>query len=296
MNVIDMKCAPSKKFADGSCFSLESLRKIASAYNKKNPNKSTHINTNMSKNKLVEAITNVFKNKCNDQACWLRDEIVLEINDNEIHENTFRPEGPDGKYAWLSTLDINNVITQYHEIHKDFLFLGAVPYDFEELPVLELHHDNLFNTYYNDGKHRIGMVINLDTHNMSGSHWVALYANLHNNQVYFFDSVGKKPGKRIRKFVNKIVKYLYNKDNPNQKLNINSILNRIKNNKNSKIQQLNNIDIKYNYIQHQFDNSECGVYSINFILRLIDGESFENIITNITRDEAMNTNRLVYFR
>ena len=221
-----------------------------------------------------------------------------------MRQKTFNEKGLDyvSELALQNCRDLVTIIKWNEEMGiklfrmSSDLFPWATFYDFEELPVLELHHDNLFNTYYNDGKHRIGMVINLDTHNMSGSHWVALYANLHNNQVYFFDSVGKKPGKRIRKFVNKIVKYLYSKNNPNQKLNINNILNRIKNNKNSKIQQLNNIDIKYNYIQHQFDNSECGVYSINFILRLIDGESFENIITNITRDEAMNTNRLVYFR
>ena len=30
------KCAPSKKFENGSCFSLESLKLIASKYNEKN--------------------------------------------------------------------------------------------------------------------------------------------------------------------------------------------------------------------------------------------------------------------
>ena len=27
-------------------------------------------------------------------------------------------------------------------------------------------------------------------------------------------------------------------------------------------------DIRYNTVQHQFNNSECGVYSINFVIRL----------------------------
>ena len=58
----------------------------------------------------------------------------------------------------------------------------------------------------------------------------------------------------------------------------------------------NNYDVRYNKKQHQFKNSECGVYSMNFIIRLLNGETFDNIIGNITKDEAMNECRQVYFR
>ena len=54
--------------------------------------------------------------------------------------------------------------------------------------------------------------------------------------------------------------------------------------------------IKYNKIRHQFKNSECGVYSINFVVRLVGGESFEDITNNITNDEKMNGCRKAYFR
>ena len=63
------------------------------------------------------------------------------MNDDDILNNTFRPEGPSNRYEWLSTTDINDVINQYQNKHKDFIFLGAVPADFEELPVLGI--DNL---------------------------------------------------------------------------------------------------------------------------------------------------------
>jgi hypothetical protein len=67
------------------------------------------------------------------------------------------------------------------------------------------------------------------------------------------------------------------------------------------LKQINNLigggfDIRYNHIQHQFNNSECGVYSINFIIRLVGGESFDSVINNITKDEEMNANRKIYFR
>ena len=39
------------------------------------------------------------------------------------------------------------------------------------------------------------------------------------------------------------------------------------------------LNVEYNRNRHQFKNSECGVYSINFILRLLEGESFEDYKT-----------------
>ena len=58
---------------------------------------------------------------------------------------------------------------------------------------------------------------------------------------------------------------------------------------------LKDFDIRYNKIRHQFKNSECGVYSMNFIIRLLNGESFNAITQNITKDDDMNECRKVYF-
>ena len=54
--------------------------------------------------------------------------------------------------------------------------------------------------------------------------------------------------------------------------------------------------IRYNKKQHQFKDSECGIYSINFVVRLAGGESFDDITNNITKDEKMNLCRETYFR
>jgi hypothetical protein len=299
------KCAPGKDFTDGSCLTLESLQKIAENYNKTNTDK---ININLDKAELVKELETKLKNQCNEQTCWLRLDIIKKLEDEDIENNTFRPKGPTKKYEWLSTNHINDVVEQYMNVHKDFLFLGAVPYDFDDLAVLGISNLNFANIE-KEGKHKIGMVINLDEHYKSGSHWVALYADLQKNQIYFFDSVGKVPGKRIRKFVNRVTKYLYNKKY-HKNLPINDIISKLKAikktkgniNKNDPLaMHLKNllggeIDVRYNMKQHQFENSECGVYSINFIVRLVSGESFDNIVNNITSDEMMNKNREEYFR
>jgi Ulp1 family protease len=46
-----------------------------------------------------------------------------------------------------------------------------------------------------------------------------------------------------------------------------------------------------NNVRHQFKNSECGIYSIHFILKLLEGQSFEDISNNIINDDDMEQNR-----
>jgi hypothetical protein len=300
MDELNNKCAPSKNYTDGSCFTLESLKNIANKYNEINEDK---IIINDDKSMMVKQLENKLSNECSTQTCWLKLDIVKELKNEEINVNTFRPIGPKGKYEWLSTTHINDVVSQYHNKYPEFLFLGAVPYDFEDLPILGISTIN-FDNLKSKNKTKIGMVINLDEHYKNGSHWVALYTDLIKKQIYFFDSYGKKPNKRIRKFVNKIVNYLYN-SNENKNISIGSLLkyiNKIENIKKKKkymnllANKLNNYDIRYNKIRHQFDNSECGVYSMNFILRLVKGETFDYITNNITLDDDMNECRNTYFR
>lgn len=302
---MDDKCAPGKSFNEGSCINLETLKNIAD-----NLNNEKNLDIDITKNKkdLVDELDKNFKNEfdCDNQLCWLNQSFVKRIKNEELSKYTFRPEGPNKKYDWLSTTNINDVIEQYENNISDFLFLGAVPYDFQELRQLELgeelNFDDVINGKINDNskKHqkinKMGMVINLDPHYKSGSHWVALYNDFEKNQIYFFDSFGKKPKKKIKKFINKLTKYMYKKKY-NKKLNINKLIGDLKNNNKSKeIENLLNFDIQYNNIQHQFENSECGVYSINFLIRLANGESFKDITNNITDDKKMNNCRKTYFR
>ena len=291
----NQKCAPSKKYVNGSCFDIKDLKLIAKSYNERK-NVKNKININVEKEDLVNQLENKLKNVCDDQICWLRQDFVKKINSEEISKNTFKPIGPKGKYEWLSTTNINDVVEQYMSVHKDFIFLGAVPIDFDDLPILGLADLN-FKELQGGGKDKLGIVFNLDEHYKSGSHWVALYADLNKNQVYYFDSYGKKPEKRIRRFVSRIVKYLYDKEY-HKTLEIKNVINELKGGNINKetFTELRKFDINYNKVRHQFKNSECGVYSINFILRLLDGQKFKHVSLNKTYDDKMNANRKEYFR
>ena len=277
------KCAPNKKYQDGTCFTLDNLHLLAKNYNKLYNDK---INITNDKKQILKELTNKMKVKydCMDQACWLKTNIVNNTGDEDIKKYTFRPDGPKKQFEWLSTRDIDKVMAQYERKYTNFTFLGALPNDFEELPFLGIYDINLSEVKKETPI--LGAVINLDVHTQSGSHWVALYANLNENRIYYFDSFGKKPGKRIRHFTNRILNYMHNKNK--EKINTKDFLKEYK--------FSDKYDIRYNKKQHQFKNSECGVYSMNFIIRLLHGEDFDSIVDNITNDDEMNKCRNAYFQ
>jgi hypothetical protein len=284
-------CAPGKDMKEGSCYTLTDLLLITKSYN--SIYKKDKILIKKDKKYLLKNLLSKMNNKYNcknSQSCWINTNVVKKLNNREIEKNTFKPKGPKKQYEWLSTSDINNVMSQYEKKYNNFKFFGAVPYDFEELPGLDIYNLN-FNDLANKKINKFGTVINLDEHTSNGSHWVSLYTDLNKNQIYFFDSFGNKPGSRIRKFTTKILTHMYNKKY-NKNLNTKQFLELTdKNNK-----QFEYFDVRYNKKQHQFKNSECGVYSMNFLIRLLNGETFNNITENITADKEMNICRNVYFR
>jgi hypothetical protein len=290
------KCAPSKTFSEGSCFNIQSLTKIAKAYNNYTHKANDKITITDSKKSLVKQLINKISDCGNDQLCWLDKKWIKDLEDEEINNNTFRPMGPQGRFKWLSTTDINNVIEQYENKYKDFKFLGAVPRDFDKLDQLNIRSLN-FDNLINQGISKIGIVFNLDKHTQKGSHWVSMFSDLKNDKIYFFDSAGENPKDEITELVKRIALWCYKRHKLNIKkhndidIDTESKFMRSTNNKYEKM-----MDIKYNNIRHQFKNSECGVYSINFILRLLKGESFNDICNNVTYDDKMNECRKTYFR
>ena len=59
--------------------------------------------------------------------------------------------------------------------------------------------------------------------------------------------------------------------------------------------KLNSFKCFFNQKDHQRKNTECGVYSIHFIINMLEGKHFYDISNNIIRDEQMWMNRVKYF-
>jgi len=287
------KCAPSKMYDGGSCFSLESLKLIALAYNNNFPNK---INLNLPKDKLTDTLVNRIKECGDNQMCWLSIKWIKNINDTEINDFTFRPIGPQGRLDWLSTTDIDSVMIQHMNVYPDFKFYGAVPIDFAELPAYDIYNIN-FNNIYNNNITKIGLIVNFDNHRQSGSHWVAIYSDIGKGEIYYFDSYGTPPkDSRITDFIKRISLWCYKKHvlNSDSDTDLDTESNFMCKNKQNKYEE--NLDVKYNNKRHQKEGTECGVYSINFILRILKGEKFQDICNNITPDKEVNKCRDKYFR
>jgi len=298
------KCAPSKKYGGDTCFSFEAIITIVNAYNKycdkisqnagsdNKTSKSNLVLTKISynwnpqwsekerneyKKILVKELHSRLKDICQDQLCWIKQKFMKEIKDNnillDITKNTFRPKAPKGKFTWLGTSNINHVMGQYETLYKHFKFLGALPIDFDDISdMLPINIKNLdYDKLYNNKIYQLGAVFNLDPHYKSGSHWVAMFADLKNGSVEFFDSAKGKPYKRIRILMERIANFIKKKHNKDATILINNV-------------------------RHQLKKSECGVYSINFVLRRVKGETFQNITQKITDDDTINKCRTIYFR
>ena len=98
----------------------------------------------------------------------------------------------------------------------------------------------------------------------------------HNNyqyQIYFFDSYGTEPEEEIQKFMRKAAKYM-------EQTGV----------------KPNDIKFDWNKLRHQRENSECGVYSINFLLRMLRGDDFNEITKKIMPDRMVNRCRNKYFK
>jgi hypothetical protein len=280
-------CAPGQYDKENdTCFRIEVLMEMAAAYNryiyKKNfgPNKKENfdkinfIKIKPDKKYLLQEFKKRFEKICdNDQLCWTQqsfmNEVVVEMRE-EIINNTFRPIGPDDPTEWLSTTKINEILKQYEKIYPNFKFLEAVPRDCSQLHFCSFYKLNFDNLMKNKIK-QVASVINLDKHGEPGSHWVALFIDISKGEVYFCDSTGKPPSSEIMKTINDFITYYKNKTGKDP-------------------------IYEYNKIPYQKDKSECGVYSTNFIIRKLSGETFENIVKDPLVFTEINSCRNAYFR
>ena len=270
------KCAPNNNNNNFSCFGKPALLRICKSWNdfyKEDPISYTN---NLNIDQLWNKLDDKLRNKCNNEWCWMEQEFVKKANINT--RDIFRPSMPkkwyDHEREWLNTTDIENVMQQYEKKYDDFKFIGPVPIDFDYKPhpgtciVNELCKINL-TQLLKKGIHKLGVIFNLDPHDKPGSHWVALYSDVKDGGVYYFDSYGVEPPKEVKDLMNRLTKQ---GKNHNNKMNA---------------------DV--NKVRHQFKNSECGVYSMHFIINLLEGKSFKEVTENIIKDDDMLKNRDVYY-
>tara|TARA_Y100001958_G_C21232059_1_gene557908 strand:+ start:377 stop:1222 length:846 start_codon:yes stop_codon:yes gene_type:complete len=275
------KCSPGTKYDNVSCYTKDDLICIIKIYNENNSNNKIVIKNieNTSKKVLWNKLDKKFKKVCDNERCWIENNFTNSNKKNELQKR-FIPKMPSSwkknKYEWLSNYDIKHVMEQYHNKYSDFIFMGPFPVDCPEeitCPLTNLSPEILINRM---GKTKFATIYNLDKHNQPGSHWVAVYIDLKKCEVYYFDSVGKNPPRLIHDFLVKFAKKCssYHKD----------FLGKYK-----------PYHIYVNNTQFQFGHSECGIFSIYFILSCLKNKTFESFTTNKVNDEKMNELRKAYY-
>ena len=262
-------CAPGKEYP---CYSVDQLRHMAREYNKDFPSKK--IRVNQSRSALVKEFKNKLQNTCGgDESCWIKQRFAKRIRNTTLHDQTFKPQKPnswiDNPNEWLSTSDINNVMKQYEHAYTDFVYPGTVPVDCPSGILCALSNIDL-RKLKRGGKRKVGTIFNLDYHYEGGSHWVALYMDIENGSIEYHDSYAKPPPRLINQFMNKMADQM-------ESTGINPVL--IVNNK-----------------RHQYGGSECGVYSMYYIISRLMGKLPSTICRRRITDEEMTKMREIYYK
>ena len=204
-------------------------------------------------------------NQCDKEICWLQmKELKDKLTDTKYNQlkEYFRPEKPfqwnDNPNEWLTTENINDVMEQYEKAYPNFKYYGALPIDFCKVTDLcSINLSDLFKQNINS----FGVVFNVDPSNKGGQHWFSMYVDLimknHNKPfIYYFDSASKG-----------------NSNIQSQIFNfIEIIQNQYKELKNKEL------GFTFNDIQHQYQNTECGIYCLHFLTEMLRGRNFIDYI------------------
>ena len=271
-------CSPKDKneLNDFTCYTDKNLYKLRDLWNARHPD--VQIMTNEGK-EIHKTLTKYMSDICNKESCWLKQNFMDNKTKNELTES-FAPVSPEewkkNPNEWLSSVDIMKVMKQYEKAYKCFDFIGPSPIDFDTKMLYgECVWDELCNFSLSEqikkGKTKIGIIFNTDPHDKPGQHWISMFINIKKKKIFFFDSVGDKAPKQIMILVNRIIKQ-------GKKLNM-------------------NIKFDQNHpVEHQYGDTECGIYSLFFISHMLEDKFTEHYMkTHILKDDYMQKFRKVYF-
>jgi Ulp1 protease family, C-terminal catalytic domain len=261
-----MNCSPAvkgKTVDSATCYTANAAKKMKTTYNNTLASTTSHTKIVSEEPKqIMRELKKAFSDKCSKKK---EDCLVNQMPHSvkeELDEELFAPDQPaewkKNPNEWLSNFDIADVLEQYEKAYPHFQLLGPTSIDFnkklsrsqkkcvdDDLCTFQLKH------YLDKNKRDFGIIFNLSEHDEEGTHWVTLYIHIddkatHNSFLFFFDSIGSKAPKEVLEFVKKVK------------------------------EQGKNMGIPMRFIQnrkeHQYGDTECGMYSLYFIITMLTGE------------------------
>jgi hypothetical protein len=261
-----------------TCYTGEILDKLKRAWNQKHPEDKINYTDN---NNIWKNLKEKLNYTCRQESCWMRKLLNKLDNKKKLINEFFAPFAPKewkkNPNEWLSSIDISKVMKQYEKKYKNFEFIGPSPIDYDsqmaygECVWEELCNFNL-DKLLKRNLNKIGVIFNLDPHYKGGSHWVSLFIDIKANIIYYFDSVGEKIPRQIKKFCKKVQSQA----------------------------TLLGIELKFDEIhphEHQKEDTECGIYSLYFITNMIKNVKIwdTKFKKGTISDDEMTNYRKVYF-
>lgn len=273
-----VNCSPQIKKNPYTCYTDENLHKMRNIWNARHPD--NPIYTNDSK-EIWGKLKYLYNKTCDKESCWISKMTKGTKLEKELLDS-FAPKSPSewkkNPNEWLTSVDIIEVMNQYEKTYKCFKFLGPSPIDFDKKLLYgncvwdELCNFDLSKQISNK-KSKIGIIFNTDPHNKSGEHWISLFINIKKGKIFFFDSAGNEIPKEIKQFVNRVIS------------------------QGAKLKNPISFTFDQNYpVEHQYKNTECGIYSIFFIAHMLqDKITGEYLKTHILKDEYIEKFRKIYY-
>jgi hypothetical protein len=273
-----LNCSPENKDKEYTCYTDDDLVKLKQMWNARHPDRP--ITTNVSKD-IWAQLKEYYLSICNKESCWVRKMTKNTKMERELLD-AFAPESPKewnkNPNEWVSSIDILKVMKQYEKKYKCFNFLGPSPIDYDTPKLYgecvwdELCHFNL-EQQLKKGYKKFGIIFNLDPHYKGGSHWVSLFINVKEKTVFYFDSAGEAVPAQIKKFADMVI---------------------------SQGKQLS-IPINFKFdqnhpVEHQYGNTECGIYAIFFIIYMLEDKITATYLkTHILKDKYIEKFRNVFY-
>jgi len=279
----NLNCSPNlnkNEINNFSCYTNSNILILKNLWNKKNKNNKI---TEKNPLKIWIQLKKNMEDLCNKESCWLKQDFIKEnVLLIENLKNSFLPSIPESwkknPNEWLSNIDINNVLKHYENAYKNFEFIGPTPIDFnykynqKNCVCNKMCNFNL-NEKIQKNINKIGIIFNLDPHYKGGSHWVSLFIDIFEKEIFYFDSAGNKIPNEILNFVNTVIKQ-------GKILNPPIFLNFNQNYPNA----------------HQYKNTECGVYSLFFIIKMLENKKDGNFFkTKKIKDNEIQKYRNIFF-
>ena len=163
---------------------------------------------------------------------------------------------------------------QYEKYYKCFEFLGPSPIDYDEHKLYgECVWEELCNFNLSDqikrNKNKLGIILNTDPHYKNGSHWISIFVNIKTKTIIYFDSNGDDSPKEVKRLIQKIV------------------------------DQGKQLGIKFkvieNEIEHQKTDTECGMYCLYFIIKMLKDVNTSHFLNSRIDDKEVFKLRNEYF-